>query len=106
MQNISADVLRLLLSFGIIVVGIIAVIILVVAFGSNPPMTVATGISAISTLVGFLAGQTTGAAGKEKAEQRADTTSQRANAVQERLSAALGKLQPAEAEEVMRMPMP
>jgi hypothetical protein len=72
MKGISLDGLRLLLSFAIIVIGIVAVIILVLAFGTSPPSTVGTGISAISTLVGFLAGHTTGAAGKERAEDRAN----------------------------------
>jgi hypothetical protein len=94
MQRISADVLRLWLSFGIIVIGIIAVIILVLNFGSNPPTTVGTGIIAISTLVGFLAGQTTGAAGKEKAEDRAIAIDQQKNDVQDKLNKALGALPP------------
>ncbi len=96
------DVLRLLLSFGIIVIGIVAVIILVLFFGSNPPATLGTGISAISTLVGFLAGQTTGAAGKEKAEERANAMNQQTNAVQNKLNLALAKLPPDEADAVLK----
>lgn len=101
MQWNSPDVLRLLLSFGIIVIGIIAVIILILNFGSNPPATVGTGISAISTLVGFLAGQTTGAAGKEKAEERANAVEERKNAVQDKLNKALGALSPEDAKTIV-----
>jgi hypothetical protein len=101
MQRISADVLRLWLSFGIIVIGIIAVIILVLNFGSNPPTTVGTGIIAISTLVGFLAGQTTGAAGKEKAEDRAIAIDQQKNDVQDKLNKALGALPPEVAKTIV-----
>ena len=101
MQWNSPDVFRLLFSFGIVVIGIIAVIILVLYFGSNPPATVGTGISAICTLVGFLAGHATGAAGKEKAEERASASDIQRNDVQDKLNSALAALPPADAKTIV-----
>src|SRR4051794_625767 len=80
-MNDSGDVLRLRLTFLIAAAGVAAVLIAffaaVIAFhdADNPgeviPAVLGVGTAAIGTLAGLVAGHTAGAAGRERAEDRA-----------------------------------
>ncbi len=86
---LDPDILRLWLSFALVVLGIAAALI---AFavglhsirhpdGKTVVALVGAVTTSVGSLVGFLAGQKAGAVGKEKAEQRADAAQQRLDAV-------------------------
>jgi hypothetical protein len=86
----KADRLRLQLTFGVAVVGILSVMIAflvsVIVFknskapGELIPAVLGTITAAIGTLAGLVAGHAAGAAGKERAEWRADSREQEAAA--------------------------
>jgi hypothetical protein len=77
------------LAFALVVIGITAVLIAFVVGlalldkrdGNTVEALVSAVATAVGTLVGFVAGQKLGAAGKEKAEHRADAVQQRLDAV-------------------------
>ncbi|MBA2345327.1 MAG: ester cyclase [Rubrobacter sp.] len=86
------DVIRIILTFssalaGIVVVWLVLRTAMTPPAGLNPDQTAVfagiagAAISAISTLVGFVAGQTAGAVGKERAERRADDATARYTAL-------------------------
>jgi hypothetical protein len=84
----DSERLRLLLTFGLVALGIAVVLIafLVAVFtfkdkdqaGQSIPAIVGTVTAAVGTLVGLIAGHAAGAAGKEGAERRADASEQQA----------------------------
>jgi hypothetical protein len=83
------DIVRLWLASALVVIGITAVLIAFVVGltlldkrdGNTVVALVGAVTTAVGTLVGFVAGQKLGAAGKEKAEQRAEAVQQRLDAV-------------------------
>jgi predicted transporter len=66
---------RLWLSFGLVALSVIVVAIIIGLFGTVAGVVTA-GISAISTLVGFVVGHTLGAVGKEKSAKQLDDAHQ------------------------------
>jgi hypothetical protein len=90
-RNAKPDVLRIWLTFGIAVFGILVVLIAflvaVEKFGpsNNPGQVIAAVIGpltgVVGTLAGYVAGQAAGAAGKEKAEERAAGAEARTQAI-------------------------
>jgi hypothetical protein len=84
----DSERLRLLLTFGLVALGIAVVLIafLVAVFtfkdkdqaGQSIPAILGTVTAAVGTLVGLIAGHAAGSAGKESAERRADASERQA----------------------------
>jgi len=81
-SRVDLDRDRLWLSFGLVALSIVVVAIIIGLFGGTVAGVVTAGISAITTLVGFVVGHTLGAVGKEKtAKQLEDAQQLASNAV-------------------------
>jgi len=74
-SRVDLDRDRLWLSFGLVALSIVVVAIIIGLFGTVAGVVTA-GISAISTLVGFVVGHTLGAVGKEKSAKQLDDAHQ------------------------------
>jgi uncharacterized membrane protein HdeD (DUF308 family) len=81
LKDVKPDVLRILLTFAVALVGIVVVfagfVFAIEKFGhsDNPgelvPAVLGPLTAVVGTLAGYVAGQAAGAAGKEKADERA-----------------------------------
>jgi uncharacterized membrane protein len=102
---------RLELTFWIAVIGILAglaallLVVLVFKDKTNPANTIVAVLGPITTLIGtlggYVAGQTAGAAGRERAESRADAAQQEATSAQRQLAAVTSTAAQLTNEDVM-----